>query len=67
MESSWTLRLGSGSPACINPVLEEIPLHRIACELELNDKVLASLLKMAAANLKFAERCVIEGIVGEAL
>jgi hypothetical protein len=48
-------------------VLEEIPLHRIACELERNEKVLASLLKMAAANLKFAERCVIEGIVGEAL
>ena len=48
-------------------MLEETPLHRIARQLERNRKMLVRVLKMAAANFKFAERRVVEGIVGEAV
>jgi hypothetical protein len=60
-ERNWS------SFAIANAVLEETPLHRIARQLERDDKMFARVLKMAAANLKFAERGVVEGIVGKAL
>ena len=50
-----------------NPVLEKTTFHRIARQLERNDKMFARVLKMAATNLKFAERGVVERIVGETL
>jgi len=65
------VQLGTPSPyskcalssfARVNPVFEETSLHRIARQPERNDKMFARILKMAAANLKFAERGVIERI-----
>ena len=50
-----------------NPVLEKTTFHRIARQLERNDKMFARVLKMAAANFKFAEGCMVKGIAGEAL
>jgi len=60
-------RFARNSFARSNPVLEETPLHRIARQLERNDKMFARVPKMAGANPKFAERGVVEGIVGKTL
>src|SRR5215469_7503963 len=50
-----------------NAVLEKTTLHRIARQLERNDKMFTRALKMAATNLKFAERGMVERIVGKTL
>src|SRR5262245_7416138 len=50
-----------------DPLLEEVPLHRIARERERRGEVTAREPPLPAPELELAERGVVEGIAGEAV